>query len=269
NNLLMWDFYWMWRLERWKKQSVPNLEPAIAALAEVETLSSFSAFWYANPSNILPNLSDTPFEVTAESLGHPLIIKDDRVVNDFEMAGAGKTVVITGSNMSGKSTFLRTVGLNVVLALAGAPVAARKFTVYPMQVFTSMRTADDLSESTSSFYAELKRLRLLLDLTETGQPVLYLLDEILKGTNSHDRHLGAVSLVRQLQRQNQSGLISTHDLALGELAQQSPETIRNYSFNSHIEANKIIFDYHLTPGICRSFNASQLMKQMGIEILEG
>nr|WP_262905208.1 hypothetical protein [Hymenobacter nitidus] len=180
--------------------------------------------------------------------------------------GAGHTGIITGSNMSGKSTFLRTVGLNMVLAQAGAVVCAEAFRVAPAQVYTAMRTQDNLAESTSSFYAELKRLRLLLELTATGQPVFYLLDEILKGTNSRDRHRGAQALVRQLHQRPASGLVSTHDLELAAMAEELPGAVTNYSFNSTIEGDEIRFDYHLTPGACREFNASKLMQLMGIDV---
>jgi len=184
------------------------------------------------------------------------------------MAGTGRTCIITGSNMSGKSTFLRTIGLNLVLAQSGAVVSARHFRFYPTQVFSAMRTEDNLAESTSSFYAELKRLRMLLDETATGEPVFYLLDEILKGTNSRDRHAGAKALIKQLHERNAAGLVSTHDLELGAMEQEHPEYISNYSFNSTIEGDKIIFDYKLKNGICRSFNASKLMQLMGIAIEE-
>nr|WP_255709870.1 hypothetical protein [Pontibacter harenae] len=175
-------------------------------------------------------------------------------------------MVITGSNMSGKTTFLRTVGINMVLAFTGAPACAEGFTVAPAQVYTAMRTVDNLAENTSSFYAELKRLRVLLELTAQGQPVFYLLDEILKGTNSRDRHHGAMALIRQLHKRNASGLISTHDLELGAMEQELPGSVYNYSFNSDIIGDEIKFDYKLQRGVCRSFNASKLMQLMGIEM---
>jgi DNA mismatch repair ATPase MutS len=168
--------------------------------------------------------------------------------------------------MSGKSTFLRTLGLNMVLAMAGGAACAARFRLYPVQVFTGMRTEDNLAEHTSSFYAELKRLKQVLDLTQTGTPVFYLLDEILKGTNSRDRHLGAVALIRQLHKRNATGLISTHDLELGKIQEELPEHIQNFSFNSTIEGDEILFDYKLHEGVCHSFNASKLMQKMGIEI---
>ncbi|AIZ65289.1 DNA mismatch repair protein MutS [Hymenobacter sp. DG25B] len=269
NNLLFWDFFWMWRLEGWKKRlSGHRLDAVLEVVAETEALVSLAAFQFANPKYAVPELSAAPLEFTAEGMGHPLIFATERITNDFSTVGPGSTGVVTGSNMSGKTTFLRTVGLNMVLALAGAAVCARRLRVSPAQVYTAMRTQDNLAESTSSFYAELKRLRLLLELTATGQPVFYLLDEILKGTNSRDRHRGARALIHQLHRRPASGLVSTHDLELGELAGELPGFVTNYSFNSTFSGQQIHFDYRLTPGVCRSFNASQLMRLMGIAVEE-
>jgi DNA mismatch repair ATPase MutS len=165
--------------------------------------------------------------------------------------------------MSGKSTFQRTVGINMVLAQLGAPCDAKSIKLGSCLVFTSMRTKDNLQEHTSSFYAELKRIRQLLDLVAEEQPVFFLVDEILKGTNSEDRHIGAVALAKQLTSKNAFGIISTHDLKLSEVAAEN-EHIRNFSFNSEIEGEKITFDYKLSAGVCKSFNASQLMRNMGI-----
>ncbi|WP_161890042.1 MutS-related protein [Pontibacter russatus] len=268
NAILMWDFIWMYRLEQWKHRYLKQLETSLEGLAEIEALASIAAFQHAHPGYAVPQLSQQPFELRATALAHPLIFSVRPVANDFETAGAGRTMVITGSNMSGKTTFLRTVGINMVMALMGAPVCAQRFRVAPAQVYTAMRTADNLAENTSSFYAELKRLRMLLELTEQGEPVFYLLDEILKGTNSRDRHIGAMSLIRQLHHRNASGLISTHDLELGAMEEELPQSVQNYSFNSDIIGDEIIFDYKLTKGICRSFNASKLMQLMGIDIKE-
>ncbi len=268
NNILLWDFMWMYRLEQWRDKYLAQLEASLDILAEMEALASIAAFQHAHPGYAIPQLSEQPFEVRATTLAHPLIFSVRPVANDFSTHGAGHTLVITGSNMSGKTTFLRTVGINMVMALMGAPVCAERFLVAPAQVYTAMRTVDNLAENTSSFYAELKRLRMLLELTEQGEPVFYLLDEILKGTNSRDRHLGAMSLIRQLHQRNASGLISTHDLELGAMEEELPGSVQNYSFNSDIIGDEIIFDYKLTPGLCRSFNASKLMQLMGIAIEE-
>ncbi len=268
NTIVMWDFVWMYRLESWRDTYLEQVKGSLDVLANFESIASIAAHQFANPTHAIPELSDVPFEFTAEELAHPLIFASERIANDFSMQGAGHTIIVTGSNMSGKTTFLRTIGINMVLAFAGAPVCARKMRVAPVQVYTAMRTVDNLAESTSSFYAELKRLRILLNITEQGEPVFYLLDEILKGTNSRDRHLGAMSLIRQLHKRNASGLISTHDLELGAMEEELKGSVQNYSFNSTIEGDKILFDYKLQPGLCRSFNASKLMQLMGIEIEE-
>ncbi|MBC7923765.1 MAG: DNA mismatch repair protein MutS [Ferruginibacter sp.] len=262
----LWDLQFLIRTEEWKKRHRSDLPRWVDALAEWEALNSLAGFAFSNPGFAFPVISAEPIELHARGLGHVLIGAEKRVANDVALRGPGKTLVITGSNMSGKSTFLRTVGVNTVLALAGAPVCAEFFTVSVMQVFTSMRTQDSLAESVSSFYAELKRLKQLIEFTAQPQPVLYLLDEILKGTNSQDRHHGAKALIRQLHRQQASGFVSTHDLELGRMADEHPEWVANYSFNSELIGDQLHFDYTLYPGLCRSFNASQLMKQIGIEM---
>ncbi|WP_192823317.1 DNA mismatch repair protein MutS [Rufibacter sp. LB8] len=266
NHVLMWDFIWMWRLERWKTTMSENISQVLNAAADFEALAGLAAFQYANPSYVVPTISEVPFTCDAQELSHPLIFSANRKANSLSFSGAGHTVLITGSNMSGKSTFLRAVGVNMVLAFTGAATCAKRFAIFPAQVYTSMRTEDNLAENTSSFYAELKRLKILLDLTATGQPVYFFLDEILKGTNSHDRHHGAMALIRQLHKRQAAGFVSTHDLELGNMEQELPGSVENYSFNSYFENGELQFDYTLRPGVCQSFNASQLMRQMGIEL---
>ena len=268
NTILLWDFIWMYRLESWRDQYLQQVKGSLDVLATFETIASIAAHQFANPQHAVPELSEVPFEFSAIQLAHPLIFASERIANDFSMQGIGHTIIVTGSNMSGKTTFLRTVGINMVLAFAGAPVCAQKLRLAPVQVYTAMRTVDNLAESTSSFYAELKRLRILLNMTEQGAPVFYLLDEILKGTNSRDRHLGAMALIRQLHQRNSAGMISTHDLELGAMEEELRGSVENYSFNSTIEGDKILFDYKLQRGICGSFNASKLMQLMGIAIEE-
>ncbi len=266
NALMLWSLFWAIRLERWHAANQHDLPRWLDALAEMETLNSLAGFRHANPEYAFHKLTENSIFLEGQTLGHPLIIAGKRVVNDFSLAGSGKTMIVTGSNMSGKSTFLRTVGINAVLAMAGAPVCATAMQLSVFQVFTSMRTQDSLEESVSSFYAELQRLKQLLELLPSGEPVFYLLDEILKGTNSQDRHEGAKALIRQLHRHHASGLISTHDLALGEMAAELPDTVENFSFNSEVIDDRLFFDYKLQPGPCRSFNASKLMQQIGIEM---
>lgn len=168
--------------------------------------------------------------------------------------------------MGGKSTFLRTLGVNMVLALAGAPVCAGKLMVSPAKIMTSMRVMDSLEENASSFYAELERIKKILQQVERGEKCFLLLDEVLKGTNSIDRHTGSAALIKQLLKNEVAALIATHDLQLTELAAELPENIRNYHFDVTVENEELYFDYKLKPGICKSFNASLLMKKIGIDI---
>jgi hypothetical protein len=266
SSTVLWDLFFVMRLEKWKEQVNDDIQGWLQSVSEAETLNSLAGFMYANPEYCMPVISSENLQLQARNMAHPLILKEKRVSNSINLSGPGKTLVITGSNMSGKSTFLRTVGINAVLAMAGAPVCAAGFTVSIFQVFTSMRTQDSLEENVSSFYAELKRLKQLIDSLPAGKPILYLLDEILKGTNSQDRHSGAQALIRQLHKYNASGFISTHDLTLGEMSQELPGYVSNYSFNSEIINDKLYFDYTLREGVCKSFNASKLMQQIGIEM---
>ncbi|WP_247237724.1 MutS-related protein [Telluribacter sp. SYSU D00476] len=263
----LWDLHCLAAIERWKQQYGTQLHAWLEALADAEALNSLAGFAFANPDYTEPHLlAETTVHIEADTMGHPLIPADKRVSNDFSLKGTGQTMLITGSNMSGKSTFLRTVGLNLVLAQLGAVVSAQRFVCTPVQVFSSMRTQDSLEESTSSFYAELKRLRQLLVLAEDAQvPVLYLLDEILKGTNSADRHRGAEALIRQLHPKQSAGLVSTHDLELGQWG-ATQTYVHNFHFRSDVQDGQLTFDYKLHGGICQSFNASELMRMMGIRV---
>lgn len=252
--------------ERWKAQAQAEASKWFDAISEIEVLTSLAGFSHANPHYAFPQLAHDPHVYQADAIGHPLLKRHSRVTNDFQLEGKGNIIVLTGSNMSGKSTFLRTLGINAVLAFMGSSTCAQALTIGRFQVFTSMRTLDSLEESVSSFYAELKRLKQLLELVSDATPVFFMLDEILKGTNSHDRHRGAAALIHQLGKKNAFGLVSTHDLELGALATES-NNILNYSFTSTIEQGEILFDYKLRTGICESFNATELMKKMGIEIL--
>jgi len=269
NFTFLWDLHWLRKLELFKKNLKAEPERWFNALSELEALSSLAALAGMHPHWVFPDISDSGFLYKAQEVAHPLIFSKARVSNDFSMSGTSVCWIVTGSNMSGKSTFLRTLAVNAVLALAGAPVCAKSLQISPMKLFTSMRTEDSLAESTSSFYAELKRLKQLLDFINEGLPVFYLLDEILKGTNSDDRHTGGKALVRQLQGKNGSGIIATHDLELAKLEQENPGKIKNYSFTSEIMNEKLFFDYKLKEGVCKSFNATELMRQIGIDIEKG
>ncbi|MGK7389248.1 MAG: MutS-related protein [Candidatus Cyclobacteriaceae bacterium M2_1C_046] len=266
NIIVLLDLHLILQSDKWKGANRKYVIQWFDAIGKVEAICSFSGYAFANPELIFPTISDEEYEFQTTELGHPLIPPHERVSNDFDLAGEGAVVIITGSNMSGKSTFLRTVGINAILAYAGSPVCAKTFLISEFDIFTSMRTKDNLEAHVSSFYAELKRIRQLLQKLKTNtKPVLYALDEVLKGTNSHDRHAGAEALVRQLNKLNCMGMISTHDLELGAIASED-EHIKNMSFNSDIVDDEILFDYKIHEGICRSFNASKLMEKMGIEI---
>ncbi len=262
---LLFDIHIMVMAERWKAKNQNDVSKWFEAISELEALCSLAGLSYANPAFAYPIFAEQEYHFEAFNLGHPLISEQERINNDYALSGRGSTSIITGSNMSGKSTFLRTLGVNITLAHAGAPVCAASLELSTIQLFTSMRTEDNLEEHVSSFYAELQRIQSLLSLVEKGKPVLYMLDEILKGTNSQDRHIGAVSLAKQLANTNSFGLISTHDLALGQL-EKSMDNISNYSFNSEIKGDEIVFPYLLEKGVCRSFNASKLMEKIGIKI---
>jgi len=267
NVLFLLDLHYAIQAEKWKMDQPENVDAWFDAMGETEGLTSFAGMAFANPGYVFPQILRGEHILITKDMGHPLIPVKSRIPNDFSLEGQESIGMITGSNMAGKSTFLRTIGVNMVLALAGGPVCADTFKLTPSQIFSSMRTQDNLEENISSFYAELNRIKQLLQVTADNTPVFFLLDEILKGTNSHDRHLGAVSLVRQLTEENTSGLISTHDIDLAKEATEG-RNVSNYSFNSTIHGDEILFDYKLTPGICESFNASKLMKKMGIRIIE-
>jgi DNA mismatch repair ATPase MutS len=264
----LWDLHFIAGLEKWKASHHAHLNDWLNALADTEAISSLAGHSFAYPEYTTPQVTwDNGVNIEAKNLGHPLIPQEKRISNNFSMTGMGQTILVTGSNMSGKSTFLRTIGLNIVLAQAGAVVSATQFFCTPVRVFSSMRTQDSLEENTSSFYAELKRLRQLLEMADEANetPVFYLLDEILKGTNSADRHRGAEALIRQLYPKKSAGFVSTHDLELGEWG-ANQDYVHNFHFRSDVEDGKLHFDYKLHEGICRSFNASELMKMMGIDI---
>lgn len=263
---VLMDIHWLMRIEKWQERNHDNVQHWFDALAEFELFISLAGHAFANKEWVTPEINETPYYLKAKDLGHPLVAKDKCINNDFEMQEKGQVILLTGPNMAGKSTFLRTIGVNIILAQIGSTVCASEFSFNTeMQVFTGMRIKDDLSESISSFYAELSRIKQLLEIVEKGVPVLYFLDEILKGTNSADRHKGAEALIRQLSKLKVSGFVSTHDIELGEMAKKM-NTVNNYSFESIIDNGNINFDYKIREGICQSFNASELMRQMGIDI---
>jgi MutS-like protein len=266
NSFLLLDIYLIIGIEKWKSKNKAFLKSWAEVVSEFEVINSFAGFCYSNPSYTFPEIIEKNNYVHFELLGHPLINSNNRVCNNFHSEGHGNIVMITGSNMGGKSTFLRTVGVNLVLALAGAPCCAKYGQVTNLKIYTSMRTQDNLMKGVSSFYAELSRIQKMLKLIESSQNIYFLLDEMFKGTNSEDRHKGGYSLINQISKLKTSGIIATHDIELAKLT-GNRMLVTNYSFNSEIKDNSMIFSYELHSGICNDFNASELMKKSGIKIL--
>ncbi|TDN95688.1 MutS-related protein [Sunxiuqinia elliptica] len=266
NRFLLIDIYVIIATEKWKSKNKAFLKGWAEVVSEFEVINSFAGFCYSNPAYTFPEISEDDNFVQFEDLGHPLINSEKRVCNDFHSEGHGQVVMVTGSNMGGKSTFLRTVGVNIVLALAGAPCCATSGRVSNLKLFSSMRTQDNLKEGISSFYAELGRIEKMLQLIASSQNVFFLLDEMFKGTNSEDRHRGGFSLINQISELKTSGIIATHDIELAKLS-GSKSLVTNYSFNSEIKNGSMYFSYKLEPVICNDFNASELMERSGIKIL--
>jgi DNA mismatch repair ATPase MutS len=230
----------------------------------MDAYSSLGNYAYNNSEFVYPVRSDSGVIFSAGLLGHPLIDGDRRVCNDFTLGKIGEICIITGANMAGKSTFLRTVAVNYILAMAGAPVCAGWMIFSPVRLFTSMRTTDSLAGNESYFYAELKRLGELKNRIEKGEQLFFILDEILKGTNSADKAMGSKMFIMKMVHMQGTGLIATHDTSLGDLENEFPESIYNMCFEIEIDGSRISFDYKLNPGITQKMNAALLMKQMGI-----
>ncbi len=266
NILLLWSLQQVMDLEKWKARHKNSLAKWFDALAEMEAISSLAILHFNKPRWCFPEVKENYFYCEAKKMGHPLISAKKRVDNDALIRQAGDIMLVTGSNMAGKSTYLRSIGVNAVLAMAGAPVCAELFTISHVQVVSSMRITDNLEESTSTFYAELKKLKTIIEMVNAKEKVLILLDEILRGTNSLDRHTGSVALLKQLIHHNAPGVIATHDLQLASLVEEFPDDIHNYHFDVQVQDDELFFDYKLKPGICDSLNASILMRKIGIEL---
>ncbi|MGB2905785.1 MAG: hypothetical protein WBB73_01715 [Candidatus Aminicenantaceae bacterium] len=266
NSLLLWDLHCVLRLEKWKSCYAEKAPDWLLALGEFEALSSFANLRFNFPNWTFPEIEPEEGIFRAEALGHFLIPPEDRISNDFLVQGRGTILVVTGPNMAGKSTFLKTLGVNLVLGLAGAPVCARSCRLSPFRLYTSMKVSDSLDKHLSLFYAELQRLKKILDVIVRGEDVFYLLDEMLKGTNALDRQAGAMALMRQLVGFQAAGVVATHDLELTRLEEELPEKIKNFHFDGFVEGDQLRFDYILKPGKCESFNALALMRKIGIKI---
>ncbi|MCX6238681.1 MAG: hypothetical protein NTY07_14150 [Bacteroidia bacterium] len=266
NGLFLFNLQLLAAVEKWKTRYREVIPRWYEIIGEFDALSSLANFTCNNPDYIFPELVGDQFFFEASDLGHPLIQKAECVTNNITISGWNQYCIITGANMSGKSTFLRTVGTNYVLAMIGSPVFASKFIFYPIILHSSIRTNDSLARKESFFYAELKRLKEIISELEIGQRTFILLDEILKGTNSKDKQAGSIALLEQLIKYQSVGLIATHDLILGELIINYPENIRNLCFEIKIVDDEMSIDYKLQDGVCKNLNATYLMKKMGILI---
>jgi len=263
NGFLLWDIQCISRLDKWKRSASELLPRWFDNLGRADALCSLANYAANNPDYCYPELSSDKTFLLAKKMGHTLIPARTRVQNDFSISGSGVITIITGANMAGKSTFLRTVAINMILAMTAAPVCAAKFIFSPCKVFSSMRTTDSLSDSESYFYAELKRLSLLKERLENKENIFFLLDEILKGTNSKDKSEGSRLFTEQLVELKATGIIATHDVLLGKLADKYKQ-IKNRCFEIEIEGDEVKFDYLLREGLTTKMNAAILMKQMGI-----
>ncbi len=264
NIFFLWDIMQIIRLEKWKKQNGPNMPLWFEALSGIDELASFAGFAFNHPKAVMPAVSKQDFVLKGENLKHPFISEEMCVGNPVTIPGWHQFQVITGANMAGKSTYLRTVGINLVLAECGSPVLADSFEFSPVQVFTGIKTTDSLQDGASYFFAELKRLKEIMDRLRKDEPLFIILDEILRGTNSEDKQKGSKALLRQLVQLRASGLIATHDLALGELATEFPNEILNKRFEVEIHNDEMAFDYMLKEGISQNLNATFLLRKMKI-----
>ena len=264
NPYFLYDIQNMWALEDWKIKYQHDLHKWMDTVAAIERYNSLAVYAYQYSENIYPNVLEKELAIQAKGVAHPLIKKQNRVPNDIFIGHTEKLLLITGSNMSGKTTFLRTLGVNLVMAQNGLPVCATAFSFLPMNIFTSIRISDSLQENTSYFMAELKKLQALKNGVKESSASLVLIDEILRGTNSDDKYYGSEQFVKELIQFNCISLFATHDLKLSELETEYPYQIANYCFESSIVNEKLLFDYIIRKGVAQNKNASFLMKQMGI-----
>jgi len=264
---ILWGAQVAMAIERWRKRSGPHIPGWIAGVGEFEALFALAGYSYEHPRNTFPDLKEADggwFD--AVGLCHPLIPESQRVANDLRLGGDLRLLIVSGSNMSGKSTLLRSVGLNAVLAWAGAPVCAKRLAISPLAVGASIRVNDSLQDGRSRFYAEITRLREIVNLAAKPQTVLFLIDELLSGTNSHDRRIGASAIVRTLIDRGALGMITTHDLALAHIAEDLSGRASNVHFADTFENGQLHFDYRLNPGVVERSNALDLMRSVGLEV---
>jgi DNA mismatch repair ATPase MutS len=263
NSFFLFDFIMLRLLENWKDKNRDGIMQWIELIGWTDAMVSLGGFAFNHPDFAFPEFTPQPGPMELRGVGHPLIPDQKRVINDLHI-DSEKVVVITGANMAGKSTFLRSLGINMVLAYTGCPVCAVSFCTTFQGLCSSMRTADSLHDEESYFLAEIRKLQVIVRRMEEGRPLIILLDEVLKGTNTTDKKLGSEGLIRKTIRYPVHCFIATHDLSLGKLEQDHPGKVVNYCFESYIKGMKLTFDYSIRKGIATNMNASFLMKQMGI-----
>jgi hypothetical protein len=263
--VVLWTMNLCFAVEAWRRESGPAVPRWLTAVGEIEALSALAAYAYEHPEDVYPELVEGAPCFEGEGLAHPLL-PAGAVRNDVRLEPDLRVLIVSGSNMSGKSTLLRTVGINTVLAMAGGPVRARRLLLAPVALGASIRVVDSIQTGVSRFYAEIQRIRSLVDLTSGRLPLLFLLDELLHGTNSHDRRIGSEAIVRGLVRRGAIGLVTTHDLALAHIADDPDLHASNVHFEDHLENGQIRFDYRLRPGVVQKSNALELMRAIGLEV---
>lgn len=268
NGLMLWDLKQTMSIEAWKEEYAAELPKWMEAIGLMDAYCSLATFAYNHPGYVYPAIEEKPFTVKAKNMGHPLMNRDKCVRNDIDIHKRPFFIIITGANMAGKSTYLRTVGVNNLLALLGTPVYADEMSVYPAKLVTSLRTSDSLADNESYFFAELKRLKLIIDKLKNGEELFIILDEILKGTNSTDKQKGSLALISQFIELSANGIIATHDLLLGKLINEYPDNIQNYRFEADIIDNELSFSYQMKEGVAQNMNACFLMKKMGIAVID-
>jgi len=264
NVIFAWDVRCTLNLVEWHRRNKAHFHQWNELLSFFDAANSLANFAFNHPGFVFPTFTSDDFMLKTDQMGHPLIHEKKRVDNDFEIEGTQQLVIVTGANMAGKSTFLRTVGVNMVLGMTGAPVCAKSMQFKPVEVFSNMRTTDSLFNDESYFFAELKRLKMILDEMEKGRELLIILDEILKGTNSVDKLAGSQKLVQRLVGHKAPAIIATHDLKLTEMATSYPQQVKNQCFEITIDNDEMQFDYQLRSGVTTIMNATFLMKKMGI-----
>jgi DNA mismatch repair ATPase MutS len=264
DRFLIYTPQWMFKVESWRREFGPAIRGWLAAVGEMEVLAALSGYAFEHPGDVWPEFDNEYPCFEAESFAHPLLPEGKAVGNDLNLCNGLQLIVLSGPNMSGKSTFVRGIGVNAVLAQCGAPVRAKRLRMSQLAVGASICVLDSLQGGVSRFYSEIKRLKLISDAAEGPVPVLFLLDELLSGTNSHDRFAGTRLVVEALVQRGAIGLVTTHDLALAQIPESMNGIARNFHFEDHLENGELAFDFKLKPGVVHTSNALKLMQAIGL-----